>query len=52
MPDYQIFSKEQDPSGQWVTRVVISSEETVFFFFDTDPTQEEVNNQACKYLFR
>lgn len=50
--DYTIISINQDVSGKFCTRVIIdnNTQETMFFYFDNYPSQEEVNNVVNNYL--
>jgi hypothetical protein len=47
---YQIISKEQDIAEKWMVRVAITSNESVFFKFEANPSQEEVDAEVIKHL--
>jgi poly(3-hydroxyalkanoate) synthetase len=50
--NYEIVEIFSDLSKEYRARIIINSEtmETVFFFFDHYPTQEEVNSVVENYL--
>jgi hypothetical protein len=41
---YQVVSREIDLAGKHKIRVIVSAEETMFLWFDTDPTQSQIDN--------
>lgn len=47
---YEVVSLEQDLSGRWYARVVISPEETVFFKFLEKPTQLDIDRIAQSFI--
>lgn len=49
---FEVISLEQDLAQRWYARVVISPEETVFFKFLAEPTQEEIDTVAQSYLYK
>ena len=46
---YEIIQKYQAESGFWQVQVVISPDESAFFKFPTEPTQEQVDREAEIY---
>lgn len=50
--NYEIINIEQDTSNKYKTQVIINNEtrESFFFFFDSYPSQEEVNEVVKGYL--
>ena len=49
---YEVISLEQDMAKKWMARVVISPEETQFFKFQEQPTQEEIDAVTTEFLAR
>lgn len=49
---FEIVSLEQESSGRWYARVVISAEETAFFKFQDEPTQSDIDVVAAEFLAR
>ncbi len=47
---YPVVSVEQDMSGRWYARVSISDDETVFFKFTEEPTPEQIQEAAERYV--
>jgi hypothetical protein len=41
---YQVVSKEVDILGKYKVRVIVSSEETMFLWFDQDPSQQLIDD--------
>jgi hypothetical protein len=50
--NYEIINVEQDSSNKYKTQVIINNEtmESFFFFFDSYPSQEQVNESVGKYI--
>jgi hypothetical protein len=50
--NYEIINVEQDSSNKYKTQVIINNEtmESFFFFFDSYPSQEQVNESVGDYI--
>lgn len=40
---YQVIEKQQEPSGQWRIRAVVSNEESMFLWFGLEPEQHHID---------
>src|SRR6478672_3699539 len=49
---YQILNKYRGMSGTWEVRVKVSEEESVFFSFQEDPSQEQVDLETTALMLR
>jgi hypothetical protein len=47
---YQITEKEQEHGGKWRVRVIASPSESMFLWFDVEPTQDAVDAAVDKQL--
>lgn len=46
----RIVEKFKDPSGKWCVRAEASAGESVFLWFDAEPTQREVTDAVVEQL--
>ncbi len=47
---YPIISINVDVASKWIVRVMIDTDNTAFFKFDTEPTQELIDSTVEEYL--
>lgn len=40
---YEIIEKEQEPSGQWRIRAIVSADESMFLWFGVEPEQADID---------
>src|SRR5450631_2872562 len=40
---YDIIEKQQEPSGQWRIRAIVSDSESMFLWFDIEPEQADID---------
>jgi hypothetical protein len=41
---FEIIEKEQEPSGQWRIRAIVSADESMFLWFGAEPAQADIDN--------
>ena len=47
---YQIIEKQQEPSGQWRIRAIVSADESMFLWFGIEPGQADIDRAIDKQL--
>ncbi len=47
---YEIIEKQQEPTGKWRIRAIVSATETMFLWFEIEPAQEDVDRIIDRQL--
>lgn len=47
---YEIIEKQQEPSGQWRIRAIVSADESMFMWFGIEPEQTDIDRAIDRQL--